>query len=213
MLLRLREPPSPELSQRLLAIARDLQTCLADSVACAPAYQTLMVQFDASRVSRDTVQQHLRAASERANSAQIESREVTLPVCYDRSLALDIEWLADQAGVTTDTVVDLHTSTHYFAYANGFAPGFCYLGDVPEAIAAPRLATPRRQVPAGAVGIADRQTGVYPSPSPGGWRILGRCPLTLFDATATPPNRIAVGDRVKFEPISLSEYQRLGGQP
>ena len=106
----------------------------------------------------------------------------------------------------------MHCSQVYNAYATGFAPGFCYLGDTPEPLAVPRLATPRRAVPAGSVALADRQTAVYPSASPGGWRLIGRCPLELFNLSKSPPALIAVGDRVSFKPIDKDRFVELGGQ-
>ena len=119
--------------------------------------------------------------------------------------------MADCCRVSVDELIDLHTGTTYHAYANGFAPGFCYLGEIPEKIATPRLATPRRQVPAGSVAIADRQTAIYPIASPGGWNLLGRCPTPLFDRRSAPPATINVGDRVRFKAIEREEYLALGG--
>jgi KipI family sensor histidine kinase inhibitor len=108
-------------------------------------------------------------------------------------------------------VIALHSSNEYRVYAIGFAPGFAYLGQVDERIAAPRLATPRQRVPRGSVAIADRQTAVYPAVSPGGWNLIGRCPTRMFDPKATPVMPVAVGDKVRFEPIGLERYLELGG--
>jgi len=108
-------------------------------------------------------------------------------------------------------VIDLHTGTDYRVYAIGFAPGFAYLGEVDERIAAPRLATPRARVARGSVGIAERQTAVYPSDSPGGWNLIGRCPVPLFDARAHPPMPVSVGDTVRFESVSRERFLALGG--
>ena len=108
-------------------------------------------------------------------------------------------------------MAQLHTEGEYRVYAIGFAPGFAYLGDVDERIAAPRLATPRQRVPRGAVAIADRQTAVYPEPSPGGWNLVGRSPLRMFDPTAEEPMPVRVGDRIRFNAISRDTFFELGG--
>ena len=105
----------------------------------------------------------------------------------------------------------MHSETTYFAYATGFAPGFCYLGTLPHQLVTPRLATPRNKVPAGSVAIADLQTAVYPCESPGGWRLIGQCPQPLFDLNNTPANLLSVGDTVRFEPMSEADFYAMGG--
>ena len=137
--------------------------------------------------------------------------DVVLPVLYHPSVALDLEWIADDRGLGIDDVIALHTEATYFAYATGFAPGFCYLGTLPEALQTPRLDTPRATVPAGAVAIADAQTAVYPCDSPGGWRLIGACPEPLFNLNNTPPSLLTVGATVRFEPISEADFRALGG--
>ena len=109
-------------------------------------------------------------------------------------------------------VINIHTATEYRVYAIGFAPGFAYLGQVDERIAAPRLATPRLKVPRGAVAIADQQTAVYPAESPGGWNLIGMCPTPMFDPLRDPPMPVAVGGRVRFEAVDRATYLELGGE-
>nr|WP_269473309.1 carboxyltransferase domain-containing protein [Kineobactrum salinum] len=120
--------------------------------------------------------------------------------------------MAQQAGLSVEDVIALHSATEYRVYAIGFAPGFAYLGEVDPRIAMPRLATPRPRVPRGAVAIADRQTAVYPAVSPGGWNLIGLCPRRMFDPDASPTMPVAVGDRVRFEPISRARFLELGGE-
>ena len=139
------------------------------------------------------------------------TNDVVLPVLYHPSVAPDLEWLADDRGLGIDDVIALHSEATYFAYATGFAPGFCYLGTLPEALQTPRLDTPRARVPAGAVAIADAQTAVYPCDSPGGWRLIGACPEPLFNLNNTPPSLLTVGATVRFEPISEADFRALGG--
>ena len=122
----------------------------------------------------------------------------------------DLEFVARNAGMSTDEVIDLHSGADYPVYMMGFTPGFPYLGGMSERIATPRLSTPRGVIPAGSVGIAEAQTGVYPIESPGGWQLIGRTPLRLFDVTRTPPSLIDAGDCVRFVPLAdKEEYQDI----
>jgi inhibitor of KinA len=111
--------------------------------------------------------------------------------------------------LTEDAAIELHSSTDYTVYFLGFAPGFAYLGELPKALATPRLATPRRSVPAGSVGIAGSQTGVYPVATPGGWRVLGRTPLKMFQPDRAEMSLLSIGDRVRFVPISRDQFAKL----
>lgn len=139
---------------------------------------------------------------------------VILPVYYHD--AWDLDLVAKRAGLSTAEVIDLHQTMEYRVYAIGFAPGFAYLGELDARLATPRLKSPRAKVPKGAVAIADRQTAVYPAESPGGWNILGLCPSPLFKPeqarTAEALMPFAVGDRVRFQPITQQEFLALGGQ-
>jgi KipI family sensor histidine kinase inhibitor len=133
-------------------------------------------------------------------------------VYYHPESGADLEQLGAERGLSWQEVVDIHCGREYRVYAIGFAPGFAYLGDVDERIAAPRLSTPRQKVPRGAVAIADRQTAIYPAESPGGWNLIGRSPLRMFDPLTAPPMPVAVGDRVRFSPIDRAAFLAAGGQ-
>ena len=141
-----------------------------------------------------------------------EGHTVTLPVHYSHETGADLQALAARAKLSVEDVIKLHSATEYSVFAIGFAPGFAYLGQVDERIAAPRLATPRTLVPQGSVAIADRQTAIYPSDSPGGWNLIGRCPVTMFNPAAQPAMPICVGDRVRFEPVDRKRFIALGGE-
>jgi inhibitor of KinA len=172
--------------------------------------------FEPHNIERDRaaawLQESADADTDEAFLAQLAARPiVVLPVWYHPSVAPDLEWLAEENGFSVDTVIDLHSDPTYFAYATGFAPGFCYLGTTSPKLAVPRLATPRSEVPAGSVALADQQTAVYPGPSPGGWRLIGSCPLRLFNLKTAPPALLTIGDSVRFEPVSESEFRALGG--
>lgn len=162
-----------------------------------PGYNTLLVEFDravtsAARV-RKLVERHFEAGSESAAGA----RAVTVPVVYDGP---DLEDVAARAGLTPDEVVRVHAASEYHVYAVGFTPGFPFLGDVAPEISTPRLHEPRARVPAGSVGIADGQTGIYPLASPGGWRLIGRTTETVYDPHRDRPFLLEPGDRVRFVP-------------
>ena len=136
-------------------------------------------------------------------------REVTLPVCYGGARGPDLADVARFGRCSEAEVVERHSSAPYRVYMLGFQPGFAYLGAVDPRIAAPRRATPRVHVPAGSVGIAGRQTGVYPVASPGGWQLVGRTPLRIFDMSRSDPFLLGAGDLVRFEPIDEASYDRL----
>ena len=135
------------------------------------------------------------------------ARTVTIPVCYEADLGPDLADVAALDSISVDDVIRLHTSATYLVYFLGFSPGFAYLGGLDEKLRTPRLATPRKHVVAGSVGIAGEQTGVYPIDSAGGWRLLGRTPLRMFDPIADPPSRLQPGDHVRFTAISRSEFE------
>jgi inhibitor of KinA len=130
-----------------------------------------------------------------------------LPVCYDSPFSPDLEEVARTLQTTETALVENHTSRPYRVFGIGFLPGFLYLGGVPESLRLPRREHPRLQVPAGAVGLADRQTGIYPQVSPGGWHLIGNCPVPLFDPDAQPPCFISPGDQVRFRAVSRAEYE------
>lgn len=216
--LSFQEPPSPRLTRVLLQLQRTAQdyffNALSDSVV---GYATLTLFFMPLSLQRDQVTAWLENTARSICDSQPVHAEhnkaaVVLPVFYDPAVAPDLVTLADDLGMTIDALTTLHSATPYFAYATGFAPGFCYLGTLDPRLKTPRLSTPRRRVPAGAVAIADQQTAVYPCESPGGWRIIGACPVTLFDLAATPVSTLAVGDSVRFEAIDEQTYRALGGQ-
>lgn len=139
-------------------------------------------------------------------SAPPEPRTVEIPVLYGGEWGPDLEYVADYNGLTPEQVIQIHTQPDYLVYMIGFAPGFPYLGGMSEKIAAPRRSSPRLSIPAGSVGIAGGQTGIYPISTPGGWRLIGRTPLSLFRPGENPPSLLRAGDRVRFKAISPEEY-------
>ncbi len=175
-----------------------------------PAYSSLLVHFDPCRLRHREVEEHVRGLLDRGagddEAEEAEPRLVTIPVCYGGAFGPDLEEVARLRGLTPERVAELHAGVTYHVFCLGFVPGFAYLGELPEEIACPRLDTPRREVPAGSVGIAGAQTGIYPMATPGGWRLIGRTPLTMFDARRDPMPLLEIGDRVRFTPIPPERF-------
>jgi inhibitor of KinA len=156
------------------------------------------------------MEEKLREYLEQLHEVRLpEPRLLEIPVCYGEELGPDLQNVAAMHGITSEQVIQLHTSTTYLVYFLGFVPGFAYLGELPEALVTPRHATPRRKVPAGSVGIAGNQTGVYPCETPGGWRLLGRTPLAMFRPEQDGLSLLSIGDRVRFKAISREKFAEL----
>lgn len=187
---------------------------------CIPAYTTITFIYDAIYFLKrnidpiDTIQQLVDevlipgAVTHNKKTATL----IRIPVCYETICAPDLASLAALKKISTNELVQLHSSTTYRVFMNGFLPGFAYMGKVNEKITAPRLISPRQKVSAGSVGIAGDQTGIYPMESPGGWQLIGRTPLALFDTTASKPCLLEPGDQVQFYPISWNEFQNWSVQ-
>lgn len=195
------------------AVAAIEQALGDDLVDLVPSYASVLILYNPLRTDHLSIVRRVRKALNNLHTQPpLAGRTVVLPVYYGSEAGADLEALAARAALSVDEVINLHSGTEYRVYAIGFAPGFAYLGQVDERIAAPRLATPRARVPGGSVAIADRQTAVYPSDSPGGWNLIGRCPVPMFDPGAHPPMPVSVGDRVRFEPVSRERFLTLGGE-
>ena len=187
--------------------------CMIETV---PAYSSLTVYYDFIEARKKTAKHsttfhHMKQELDEILKKDIiktetQGRAVRIPVCYDAEFALDIEKIAIAKNISIDEVVNIHQSESYKVYMLGFLPGFTYMGKVNDRIAMPRKAVPNKTVRAGSVGIAGTQTGIYPVDSPGGWNIIGRTPLKIFDAHDEQPCLFAPGDQVKFEPITLDEF-------
>lgn len=179
-----------------------------------PAYASVLVSFDLGQWSLDDAQDFVQSVLDTmAQAPALPARQILLPVCYDPRLAPDLQDVAGIHGMSLDEVIRLHTAPEYLVHFLGFSPGFPYLGGLDTTLTTPRLAVPRTSVPAGSVAIGGAQTGIYPMASPGGWRIVGRTPVLLFDARAWPPAALRVGDRIRFQPVSYAAFERLAAQP
>lgn len=214
LMLYLGSETSAAVSARVQAATTAVEAALGnDLVDLVPSYASLLIIYNAMVTDHLSVAHRVRECMENLESAgERQGHTVVLPAYYAPEAGEDLEALAQRAGITPEEVIEIHSGTEYRVYAIGFAPGFAYLGEVDQRIAAPRLATPRQKVPRGAVAIADRQTAVYPAVSPGGWNLIGRCPVRMFDPDATPTMPVSVGDRIRFEPISRERFLELGGE-
>ena len=189
-------------------------------VELVPAYTTIALFYDPVRAAEagaptggtlDWLEQQIRqalanAADDGANAPKVAVVEV--PVCYDAEFALDLDEVAQRAGLSASEVVNLHAGADYRVHCVGFIGGFPFLGGLPPKLATPRRASPRKEIPAGSVGIGGKQTGIYPVKSPGGWNIIGRTPLRLFDPEQNPPGLLRTGDRVRFRAIDREQFER-----
>jgi KipI family sensor histidine kinase inhibitor len=178
-----------------------------------PSYASILVVFNLLEIDHHHLRNKLKSVLKHCGSAsRKQGRLVELPAYYSLESGVDLARIAQHAKLTVEQIITLHQAQEYRVYAIGFAPGFAYLGEVDERIAMARLTTPRLKVPKGAIAIADRQTAVYPAQSPGGWNIIGICPIDMFNAQAEPTMPVEVGDRVKFVAITQSQFFELGGK-
>lgn len=184
-----------------------------------PAYTTLVLHYDpvavhAAGAPADNLAGWLGARVEQelarpGKARPPRRRTVEVPVCYGGEFGPDLERVARQSGLSAEEVVRRHAQGDYGVAMVGFAPGFPFLAGLPAELATPRLNRPRTSVPAGSVGIAGLQTGIYPLSTPGGWNLIGRTPLRLFDPLADPPALLQTGDRVKFRAITRDEWEKI----
>jgi len=205
---------SATVSAQIQAAVNNIYDSMADClVDLVPSYASLLVIFDLDRSEPFALRRILRAALSDFDMIYASAGElVTLPVYYSLETGPDLEVIAERGNISIEEVIKIHQRQECRVYAIGFAPGFAYLGEVDERIAAPRLATPRQKVPRGAVAIADRQTAVYPAVSPGGWNLIGLCPTRMFDPARDPSMPVKAGDRIRFEAITREQFLAQGGE-
>jgi KipI family sensor histidine kinase inhibitor len=183
---------------------------LAGIEAVIPAYRNLAVVYDPLVVSFESLTAALTALEAELDESDLaQGRTVDIPVCYGGRFGPDLDFVAEHNRLSPQDVVQIHCAKPYHIYAVGFAPGFCYLGGLDPRLHTPRLPTPRTRVAAGSVGIAEAQTGVYPADSPGGWRLIGQTPLNLFNPLKADPFLYRAGDRIRFVPVSETDFHRL----
>lgn len=196
---------SEQVNAQVMALDAAVQAAqLPGVVETVPTYAALLVTLDPLQTDADTLIPALRRLWDALPpvSSTAAGRLVEVPVCYGGDYGPDLAFVAQHAGLTEQQVIDIHCGRDYRIFMLGFLPGFPYLGGMDERIVCPRLQTPRTKIPAGAVGIGGKQTGIYPLASPGGWQLIGRTPLRLFDPAGGGKLPYAAGDRIRFVPIS-----------
>ena len=203
---------APELNRQVIDLFHKLQQNPDPRILnLHPAYASLLIDFDPLRLPLQELRARVSQLAEAGSAVSAESARtpVKIPVCYGGELGPDLGDVAEHCGMSPEQVVERHSGTVYTVYFIGFSPGFPYMGRLPEELATPRLKTPRTSVPAGSVGIGGSQTGLYPMQWSGGWRLLGRTPLRMFDPAASPPSRLQPGDLVKFDPITRESFDAM----
>jgi inhibitor of KinA len=192
-------------------VARLDRDRLAGVIDLVPAFASVTVHYDPAVVGGEAPFDRIVARltdllGDLVNEALPPPRVVEIPVCYGGDLGPDLHDVAARHGMTEEEVVRVHAAGDYLVYMIGFMPGFAYLGGLSDSIATPRRSSPRKAVPAGSVGIGGQQTGVYPMVSPGGWNLIGRTPVAIFDIGRQEPALMTTGDRVRFRPITRDEF-------
>jgi inhibitor of KinA len=207
LLVELGDKISPSVNQRVQELFTALDLRPVDGVwELVPSYRSLLVVYDPLTISPADLKRSIRNSYQNLDQTELpEPRTIAIPIVYGGEQGPDLESVAQYHHITPQAVIDYHTRPTYRVYMIGFTPGYPYLGEVPDAIATPRRKTPRILVPRGSVGIAKQQTGIYSVDSPGGWQIIGWTPVNLFDPLAQPPSLLMMGDRVRFQAISVQE--------
>lgn len=203
---------SEQVNAQVMALDAAVQAAqLPGVVETVPTYAALLVTLDPLQTDADTLIPALRRLWDALPpvSSTAAGRLVEVPVCYGGDYGPDLAFVAQHAGLTEQQVIDIHCGRDYRIFMLGFLPGFPYLGGMDERIVCPRLQTPRTKIPAGAVGIGGKQTGIYPLASPGGWQLIGRTPLRLFDSAGGGRLPYAAGDRIRFVPISPEKFETI----
>lgn len=205
------EPPAVALARVHAAFAALRARRVAGLSDFTPAYRTLLLTFDPATLEHERAESQVRDSLREAaeQPVGVGGREVEVPACYDPAFAPDLEPLCRELGMTPEQLAQAHAGAAYTVAFLGFSPGFPYLVGLPERLHAPRHPSPRARVEPGSIGIAGDQCGIYPQATPGGWRIIARTPLRLFDAARPIPAGLAPGDRVRFVPIALERFHQL----
>jgi inhibitor of KinA len=214
LVVELGDAIDPEVNQRVHDIRRAIEERgVAGVIELVPTYRSLLVYYDPLRTTRAVLERELGdLVAGPLETRRPPARIVEFPTVYGGEFGPDLGFVAEHAKLQPEEVIRIHSGTDYLVYMMGFTAGFPYLGGMSPVIATPRLATPRTRIPAGSVGIAQQQTGIYPADSPGGWQIIGRTPVRIFDVGRTPPVAVEAGDYIRFVPVGIDVYRDVERQ-
>lgn len=202
----------PKINRHIRQTIERIQELKLDGITeLVPTYCALLIQYDAMLYSYSDICNLMEPLLEPSATDDANERVtvIEIPTVYGGDFGPDLGFVASHNNLTEEEVVAIHSGTDYLVYMLGFIPGFTYLGGMDPRIATPRLSSPRTLIPAGSVGIAGEQTGTYPSDSPGGWQIIGRTPVTMYDISKEQAALLSTGDYVRYVPIDEAEYNRI----
>lgn len=202
---------SEETNRKIRFLAAKIESDGIKGVSeCVPTFCSMTIYFDPVVISGKKLKKKILKITDSYKESSDEKRRVFLiPVCYEGEYAPDMANVSKLTGLSKEEIIKIHTSTDYLIYMLGFLPGFPYLGGMDKRIEAPRLDTPRTVIPAGAVGIGGKQTGIYPLASPGGWQLIGRTPVKVYDPERAEPIVYKAGDYIRFYSVSESEFEKI----
>jgi len=200
-----------EINQKITAVVKIIkEQHIEGIVELIPSFCALVINYDPRVISYDEIKKRVESIFELDIAVgETKKRVFEIPVCYGGEYGPDIENIANNAGLSVEEVIKIHSSRDYLIYMLGFLPGFCYLGGLDERIHTPRLANPRLKINAGSVGIGGSQTGIYPLDSPGGWQLMGMTPVKTYDPDREVPILVEAGDYIRFIPVDEEEYNRI----
>jgi len=204
----------PKINQKVRQIFLSLEKTPIDGVVeIIPTYRSILIFYNPSLSNPERLKQEIVDRENSLDKWEIPPPEtIEIPVCYGDNFGPDLAFVAQQNNLTPEEVIQIHTSGTYLIYMLGFTPGFPFLGVLSEKLFTPRLENPRQLVPAGSVGIANNQTGIYSIDSPGGWQLIGKTPIKLYDPTGAPPILLKAGNYLKFKQISRKEFLELASR-
>lgn len=202
---------SPEINSKIRNMVNAINKANIEYITeIIPTYRSILIIYDPLQISYIELIDSLKEMESTMGEGTVSSiRIVEIPTVYGGEYGPDIEFVAKHNNLTVDEVIDIHTSRDYLLYMLGFTPGFGYLGGMDERIATPRLQVPRTKIPGGSTGVAGSQTGIYPIDSPGGWQLLGRTPIKLYDPLSDPPVLLKAGDYIRFVSITEEGYKEI----
>lgn len=200
-----------DVNRKVIALSKAILKARIQGVEeLVPTYRSLLIRYDLAKIGYKQLVLRVKDIESELKESKLEAvRRIVVPVVYGGQYGPDLSYVAQFHGLTEEQVIQIHSGREYRVYMLGFVAGFPYFGEVADEIATARLETPRLKVAAGSVGIAEKQTGIYPCEAPGGWQIIGRTPLRLFNPQMDPPALLKPGDSVEFQQVSEKEYKKI----